>query len=471
MFCIGAVRKSFHAGTLLTVVSALLWTGCGGMGNGPGATMTPTPRGSTPAVVSITDSPSDRVVSFELTIDSITLIATDGSSVVVSNSPHRLEVTHLSGSAEPLLLTSIPQGTYTAAKVVVSNPDVGFIDDSGNEVEKKDVAASQTINIPLNPPLVVTTVPVVLTIDFNAAGSIDINLATGTVTVNAEADAHHDDVPGSSQQGGEDVDNGELDHVMGQVTGVSGAAFTVTDNVSGTTITFVTDGNTKFDDGATLAGLLNAMVRVEAETQQDGQPLAKEVELLNMNGSEAEGLVTATTGSPVTSFTIVVHDGSGLGMADSMLGSTLTLNVNDQTQFRVDAGNIQLGGLNLPDFNATSLSKGQRVEADAENSVTEDHASDQGGTGGAVNSVKLEQQAITGTVSNASSSQFTLALADDSAFKLLTGAGTLTVLTQQNTEVKDITVSSGASVKVRGLLFFDPNSGSFTLVAGRISAP
>ena len=471
MICIGSVRKSLHAGMLLTVVSVLLWAGCGGMGNAPGATLTPTPRGSMPAVVSITDSPSDRVVSFELTIDSITLTATDGSSVVVSNAPHRLEVTHLSGSAEPLLLTSIPQGTYTAAKVVVSNPDVGFIDDSGQQVEKKDVAATQTINIALNPPLVVGSMPVVLTIDFNAAGSIDINLATGSVTVNAEAEAHHDEVPGGTQQNGEDIDNGELDHVMGQVSGVSGSAFTVTDNVSGTTLTFVTDGNTKFEDGATLAGLLNAMVRVKAETQQDGQPLATEVELLNMNGSEAEGLVTATTGSPLTSLSMVVHDGSGWGMADSILGSTLTLIVNDQTQFRVDAGDIQQGGLNLPDFNRTSLSKGQRVEADAENSVTEDHSSDQGGTGGAINSLKLEQQALTGTVSNSSSSQFTLTLADDSAFKLLTGVNTLTVLTQQNTEVKDITVSSGANVKVRGLLFFDPNSGSFTMVAGRISAP
>ncbi|HEU5402103.1 MAG TPA: DUF5666 domain-containing protein [Terriglobales bacterium] len=471
MVRIGAVHKSFQAGTLLTVVSVLLWTSCGGMSNGPGATLTPIPRGSTPIVVSITDSPSDRVVSFELTIDSITLTATDGSTVVLSNSSHRVEVTHLSGSAEPLLLTSIPQGTYTAAKVVVSKPDVAFIDDSGHEIEKNDVAATQTINITLNPPLVVANTPVVLTVDFNAAGSIDINLATGTVTVNAEAEAHHDEVPGGSQQDGEDVDNGELEHVIGQVSGVSGAAFTVSDNVGGTTITFVTDGNTKFEDGATLASLVNAMVRVEAETQQNGQPLAKEIELLNMNGSEAEGLITATTGSPVTSFTVVVHDGSGLGMTDSMLGTTLTLNVNDQTRFRVDAGDIQLGGLNLPDFNASSLSKGQRVEADAENSVTEDHSSDQGGTGGAVESVKLERQALTGTVSNPSNSQFTLTLADDSAFKLLTGVGTLTVLMQQNTDVKDIAVSSGANVRVRGLLFFDPNSGSLTMVAGRISAP
>jgi hypothetical protein len=428
-----------------------------------GGTVTPPPSGSTAAVVNITDSPSDRVVSFEVTINSLSLIASDGSSVVVFNTPRRLEVTHSSGSAEPLGVTVFPQGTFTSAKVVVSSPDVSFIDDSGHLVEKKNAGVTTTITIPFSPSLVVGTTPVVLTIDFNAAGSINIDLANNTVTVNPTADGHHDDVPGSSGEDGEDVEDGQFEHFIGQVTGVSGSNFTV--NSNGTYVTFTTDSTTSFEEGATLTSLaVNAMVRVEANTAQNGTPLAKDVEILSAIANESEGIITSTTGSPVTSFSVVVQDGSGSGMNDAMLGAPLNVTINDQTRFRIDQGKIDLGGLNLPEFNASSLSKGQRVEADAE-------AAPAGGSLTA-ESVKLQSQALTGTISNVSSSQFTLALADDSAFKLLTGSGTLTVFTQRGTEMKNnVTITNAAIVKVRGLVYFDPTSNSFTMVAGRISAP
>jgi hypothetical protein len=427
-----------------------------------GGTVTP-PSGGTAAVVNITDSPSDRVVSFEVTINSLTLIASDGSSVVVFNTPRRLEVTHSSGSAEPLGVTVFPQGTFTSAKVVVASPDVSFIDDSGHAIEKKNAGATSTITIPFSPTLVVGTTPVVLTIDFNAAGSINIDLANNTVTVNPTANGRHDDVPGSSGEAGEDVENGEFEHFVGQVTGVSGSNFTV--NSNGTSVTIATDSGTSFEEGATLASLVvNAMVRVEARTMQNGTPLAKEVEILSAVANESEGIITSTTGSPVSSFSVVVQDGAGSGMNDAMLGALLNVTVNGQTRFRIDQGNIDLGGLNLPDFNASSLSKGQRIEADA-------NAAPAGGSLTA-GSVKLQSQALTGTISNASSSQFTLTLANDSAFKLLTGSGTLTVFTQRNTEMKNnVTITNADNVKVRGLVFFDPNSNSFTMVAGRISAP
>ena len=458
----GVVRKTFIAGTLLTTALVMLWTSCGGY-QGSAGTNTPPPAGSTAAVVNVTDSPADRVVSFEVTINSLTLVGSDGSSVVVFDTPRRLEVTHSSGSAEPLGVTVFPQGTFTSAKLVVSSPDVTFIDDSGHSVEKKNVGATTTITIPFSPALVVGSTPVVLTLDFNASGSISIDLATNTVTVNPTADGRHDDVPGSGGEINEDVENGQFEHFVGQITGIAGNSFTV--NSNGTSVTFSTDATTAFEDGATLASLaVNTMVRVEAGTTQTGTPLAKEVEILAAVANESEGIILSTTGSPVSSFSVVVQDGSGVGMNDTMLGGPLTVNINGQTRFRIDEGKIDLGGLSLPDFNASSLSKGQRVEADA------DAAPSNGSV--IAESVKLQSQALTGTISNASASQFTLTLADDSAFKLLTGVGSLKVFTQRNTELKNIvSIMDGASVKVRGLVFFDPNSNGFTMVAGRISAP
>jgi len=461
MFRPADVRKQSLALALLTITSAFLWMSCGGY-SAPGGTVTPPPPGSTAAVVNFTDAPADRVISFELTINSLTLVSTNGSSVTVFNKPQRVEVTHASGSAEPLSVSVFPQGTFTSAVVAVSNPDVTFIDAFGNSIEKENLSTPTNVTIPFNPPLVVGSTPVVFTIDFNAAGSIQIDTSTNHVTVNPVATAVHKDVPGSSGETGEDSDDGEFEHFIGLVTAVNGNSFTV--DSRGTIINFATDSSTEINVAGGLNGLSNKMVRVEARTMQSGLPVAKEVEVISAAGGEIEGLIAVTVGSPVTSFSIVVQDASGPNVTDALLGGFITANINpDQTRFRVDNGNIDLGGLNLPDFNAASLSKGQSVEIDAvENSS---------GSQIVPESVKLQPQALTGIISNASNSQFTLTLANDSAFKLLTGAGTLKVLTQRNTELKNnVTISNGTQVKVRGLVFLDPNTGSYTLVAERISA-
>lgn len=85
--------------------------------------------------------------------------------------------------------------------------------------------------------------------------------------------------------------------------------------------------------------------------------------------------------------------------------------------------------------------------------------------------LRLEQQALRGTVSgySASGSQatFTFALPVDSAFARLTGVSVVTVYRQAGTQLRGLTaVGDGANVVVRGLLFFD--GSAFRLVAARI---
>ena len=102
-----------------------------------------------------------------------------------------------------------------------------------------------------------------------------------------------------------------------------------------------------------------------------------------------------------------------------------------------------------------------------------------GGMGGinigtiTASAIELEQQGLSGTVtaysSNGTSATFTLSLAPDSAFTTLTGAATITVYQQPGTRLRGMaSVSNGATVHVRGLLFRD--SGAYKLVASRIMA-
>src|SRR6185369_13255182 len=220
-----------------------------------------------------------------------------------------------------------------------------------------------------------------------------------------------------------------------------------------------------FEGAAGAAALtVNALVRVEGRTQSDGALFAKEVEVLSANGMEAEGLITATTGNPVTSLTMVVQDLSGGGMTANNLGSTVTVSISNRTRFRVDSGKVDLSGLNLPAFSASSLSRGQRVEAESDVAVSNNTIN--------AESIKLQQQALVGAVSAVNGSQFTLTVPDDSAFKLLTGVNTVRVISQSNTELKNgATITAGSIVKVRGLVFFEPAQGWFTMVAGRITTP
>jgi hypothetical protein len=413
-------------------------------------------------IVTIADSPADRVVSFELTVNSVTLTKSDSSIVQLLSAPRRVEITHVSGSAEPLTLQAIPQGTYTSMSIVVSAPEVVFIDNAGHTVQKEDQTFTKTINITFNPALQAGATPVVLTIDVDARGSLIIDAVNGNVTVNPVAVVSLNNI--AEQQNEQEVENGELEHIVGQVTASSSNSFTIQTG-AGSTIPFTTNSTTEFEGVTGAANLtINMLVRVEGRTAMDGSAVAKEVEVLSPDGMEAEGIVTSTTGNPVTSFNVVAQDGSGNGMTSSMKGAVLTVNVNNGTRFRVDEGNVDLGGLTLPTFDASTLSKGQRLEAE----------SDAAAVNGVLTaeSVKLQQQALVGAISAISGMQFTLTVPDDSAFKLLTGKNTLTVLTQSKTRMKNnVTITQGAVVKVRGLVFFETARAAYTMVAGRISTP
>jgi len=86
----------------------------------------------------------------------------------------------------------------------------------------------------------------------------------------------------------------------------------------------------------------------------------------------------------------------------------------------------------------------------------------------------LVQQGFTGTVSNYSASNgqatFTLTLASDSYFAIMTGESMITVYQQPGTELYGITsIGNGQTVQVRGLMFED--GSVFRMVARRIMNP
>jgi len=466
---IASHSRSFSQLAVVILASALTIStvGCGGSssslnpGQGPGIT----PKTATQ--VKIGDAPADRVVSFEVTVGPITATPTSGSAVTVLSGTRRLELSHLSGTNEPLALLNVPQGSYSSASITVSSPEVTFINNLGVLV-KLQPALNQAITINFSPALTVGASPLVANIDLNVANSLTFD-AQGNVTgVNLTASSFTVGTAAVAAEDKQGHDDGELEDTTGVITAVSGSSFTLTVDQNGVPLTFATDANTQFNDGASLA--LNAIVTVEGVTKADGTLYAKEVEgIEDATGAESEGLITQVSGNPASQITFVADHGMGSGMDDTKVGDPITADVRG-ANYKVKKGNIDASGIGgLPSatfaFDATTVHAGQRVEVESVVALS--------GTSITADKVKLQQQALVGAVSGLQASttagptSFTLTLASDSAFAMLSGKTSVTVYWQPGTDLHKLTaVNNGDTVRVRGLVFF--TGSTFNMIARRI---
>ncbi|HKW76752.1 MAG TPA: DUF5666 domain-containing protein [Terriglobales bacterium] len=461
-----SVKSAGKAGLSLTLVAGLfLAIGCGGGGNGLTASPTPTPGTATAnnTQVRIGDAPADSVIAFEVSLSSLSLTPSNGGAAVNIPVPanNRIELTHASGKFEPLTLGNLPQGTFSSANLTLANAELTFLTGTGTAVHINGPASAQ-VTVPLSPAITIGNGPLVLAIDVNVANSVTLSGTTvtgisfGPTSFNITAKA-----PGA--QANQQDDDGEIEDVQGLVTAVNGSSFTMNVGQTGSSLTFTTDSTTEFKDGlTTLASALNQVVTVEGFTRSDGTLFAKEVEgLENENGAELEGIITQISGSTLT---VMAQDGIGNGMDNTKVGDSFTVSIAglNASKFRVNLGN-GFGGSNLPNasfpFDATTIHAGQRIEVDTDVPLPPANGSIN------VDKLKLQQQGVAGTVQNLSGSTFDLALATDSALTVISGQSVVHVTTVGATDTRT-SVANGASVRVRGLLFW--NGTSWQMIARRI---
>lgn len=466
-------RGSWFGGAIIfpTVVGVLLSAaGCGGGassppggGGGGGGT------GTTATQVKMGDAPADRVIAFEVTVGPISLTPSSGSAVTVLSTTRRLELTHLSGTNEPLALLKVPKGSYTSATLTVANPEVVFINNLG-QIVKLQPAFNQALTVNFSPAFTVGTSAPVVNIDLNVANSLTFDGQGNVTGVNISAASFNLSTSTVAAENEQEFENGELEDITGTVSSVSGTSFTLLVGMAGTSLTFTTDANTQFKDGATLATMANTVVTVEGVTKADGTLYAKEVEgVEDIGGAEVEGLISQVVGNPATQLTFVADDGSGSGMDDSKTGSSFTADVSG-AGYKVHKGNVDtsgIGGLPAPPnfpFDGSTVHAGQRVEIESHSAVS--------GNSLVAEKVKLQQQALSGTVSGLSGTaptMFTLTVASDSAFAMLSGSTTVTIYWQPGTDLNHLphALTNGDAVRVRGLLFF--TGSKFNMIARRIT--
>ncbi len=455
---------------VLVVGLGLLATSCGG---GSGSNLTQPATGN--VQIKMGDAPADSVLAFELTITRIDLTPQGGSPVTVLSHPRDIELAHLSGTVETLALTKVAPGTYTGASISVSKVEVTYIPTGTTTPVHKEFTLNATVNVSFTPAVTIGAGAMVLNFDVNLAQSLTFDASGNVTAINPVFAVSTSAIAPKDQQKEED---GEMEDFVGMVTtltpasGNAPASFVVTPQSSGDPRTFTVDANTKFDDGLTQFSdlKLNMMVKVDAVTQTDASLLAKEVELLeDHDGTEVEGIVIDTSGSPVTTITLMPQEGAGSNFSNTSVGSNVTVNVANAV-FKdplTDSDHSELLR-NLPftaKFDNTTIAKGQSVEVDTTAAVTPN------ATIGA-NKVHLRKQALTGTVAAApagSNATISLLLDADSAFVKLTGVSSINVFKVPKTDMQVSALTPGTKVRVRGLLFF--NGTSYQFVAWRIGQP
>ena len=477
--------------TGLILASGLLFIGCGGgshasaaMGTGTGTGTgtgggTPTTTGSTAMQVAIGDAPSDWIMAFGMTVNSITLTNSTGGTVSVMPTATPTEMMQLMATLQPISATSVPQGTYTQAQVSVSNITMAYMDPTTHAYTQKTMAGPFSATVPFSPSMTVGATPMALNFDLNMASSVALD-ASGNVTFAPAMTAAMASVSSATSnpwQGG-------MQQQVGTVFSVSGTSFTMGSMMGLQKATFATDSTTQFpSSGLTGMGAMTSgmMVAVDASLQADGTYLAHRVEYMQTgsNGMVGQGLVSAVTGNPPTQLTLVANGGMGGGMMASSIGGTVTVSLPTSVPYSVDADGVDLSGLPFtPLFDATSLSKGQHVDVVSGTGMMSGSG---GGMGGGMTGtlgtltatqISLEQQALHGTVSNytvnGSQATFTLTLPADSAFATLAGTTSILVYQQGATQVSGTatTLANGADVQARGLLFND--GGLYKLVTSWI---
>jgi hypothetical protein len=471
------MRGPAFAVAVFSLLSAVVLAGCSA-GSSPASPASPSGSGATtPVEVNVGDSPSDWILAFSMNIGSMSLTGGNGSVTVVSSSTP-VEMMHLMGAMQPLAMISTPQGTYTGASITVTSATVMYMDPSTKALVQETLPGPIAASIPFSSPLVVGSQPMAMSFDLDMARSVAAasggGLAFNPVFHVSSA------TQGSLNPG--DWEDGGIERMMGAVTSVSGSSFTLTCLQASQSFTFQTNSSTSFSGtsmGAMASGML---VMVDAQMQTDGSLLATSVwKIMGGGGVMGGGIITAMSGQPPTSLTLVMQNGSGAGMMGSYFAAGVTVDFNSSTTYAIDDDQIDLSGLPFtPAFDSNHIYVGQAVMPAGSGGMMSGPGMSGGMMGGGpqagtidASQLLLEPQGLTGitdaAVSSGSSSTFTLALPPDSAFTTLTGATAVQVYSQNHTVIAGASpIASGTSIHVFGLLFFD--GGQWKMVASRIGA-
>jgi hypothetical protein len=493
------------AALLLTVASGLgcagVSTGASNQGQGDPLHLgsSPGPLGSTtPQTIQIRlgSEPNDRIVSLSLTLNSLQATNSGAGNINLLTNPDTFEFTRSAVVTNPVASLDIYQDTYSALVFPDMTGEVVFLDFCGRRLTQSFAMPAQTV--PVN--FVVGANPLVLNAFLDLSKSFTITdtsgpvqrragtspyapaCGTSTFTVNTLVLTAQSAAPNPAVG---QPESGSIAFMVGTVNSVDTTNHTLTiQPTDGEAMQFSYDltGGTTFLDGADPSMLTGMMVAIDGVTEAaDGSMFATKVDFIDTtSGSELHGLLSGYAPDGVN-YNLIVDGGDGANVTSGLIGNNVSIDWT-AASCRVNSGNLDLSGSSDLVFDPDHLFFGQFVEVEGDTLLVPDPNSSNAGLLQPT-WIELEQQTITGLVQNYDSQTgtFSLAIAANSPlFDINPGLISVTVRQIPQTYLRNLSsISNGAQVKVRGLLFVDPkyttanyqpgNPVAFIMVAGRVS--
>jgi hypothetical protein len=474
--------------------AAAFLAGCGGG--------TSTLTGNTSVTVLATNTANDQLSQFSIVINKVTLTSQAGKTVDLIASPVHVEFTHLNGTAEPLITTSVPQDVYTSATATVGvsgfacvalKPPTNALQIS-YFTDATMPGPTTTVNFPA--PITIAGANMSLSLDLLASESASWTSCTPssiepysiTPTFNL-ASVRASSVPTSST-------GIKLSGLHGRIAAVdsSGGGFSVTagdgpgciaqgggciSNVAGPTWPVIVNGNTVYQGIGGLSQLAAGMpVVLDATIQQDGSLLATQIAVFDTNTDNLTmvyGPILYRSAAYPNFQTFPMEEQGPLGV-----GWSVPFSFSNSTVFQVSDQFANLRDLPFtPNFSTANMVDGQQVAVSTHALSVANNPINVPAT-----TVTLMPQTINGTV-NAISNEgefttYSVTLADYSLFPTLatqggqpsadqpTNPNSVVVYTDRDTQMLNTNpIAVGRVVRFYGLIFND--NGTLRMDCARVS--
>ena len=443
--------------------AAIVATGCSSGGANNSLPVTPTVV-TGPAFVTGTDDPMASVVSFAVQIQSVDVIDSNGNGhSLISGSP-TVDFARFNGLQTLLDMNDVPVGTYTSVQITLGAGTLGFLNVPASGAPTvatvAAVLSTNTVTATLANPLVVTQggTPAGLRVDFDLRKSIQVD-SNGNIT--------GDVTPTFNMTGVANTDpGGYIDTFDAAVVSVSsGGQSFVVQGPHGEDFTVNVAGNTEWENNESISSLTtSSIVTISGTLDKADQTIdADDVAILSQDGFYAGGQITYVTPStgPATSFDLYVR-----GLLPTTTGLTLgdiaTVDLSGNEKYFIYWFHNPLTHFV---FNQSLLLPGQHVSVGGP-ATGAANASDV-----TVKRVVLRHWGYNSTVvaNSVDTGEGTFQIKINGFAGLLIPQ-TVTVYTAPGTKWRNglssiTSVTSGANVRVVGLLIKDPTSGNTCLLA------
>lgn len=345
--------KKFLSSLALAVL-ALVMVACGGGSGGGSSNLSQDVSGN--MFMTGEDAPVASVLSFNITLTSITLNGQSHSPQVLS-APTTVDFARLIGLRSLIGFNAVPADTYTGATITMSSPVITYLNvgtTPPTAPTMNGTLTTSTVTVAFPTPMVVSGNGLAgMHMDFDLRQSLAVD-GTGQITGSVDPHIYIMAVSASDEEG-------QVTDLTGGLVSVNASANTfVLQGPYGRQFTIDTNAQTQFNGSYSINNMAAPeFVSIQGTVQADGSVLASNVEVVATTQAFVSGRILALSPATGAVQSVTIFVGEELpALSGIPTDSVLTLDVSSVNQYDICFfDNWFTGQL----FGNTSMVVGQRI--------------------------------------------------------------------------------------------------------------